>query len=327
MAQTFVYSGREYFKVGRSWAQIREMNLATGQRIQLTDTPRDHWRPWCSPDGRSIFFTSSPLGGDKTLARFDRTKKTETPLLKLEQDLSRVVDAVDGSNLVVQEYGGVIEFVDVAKRQKVRRLSGVNPVLSPDRTLLARQTIADALARPHPQSHVLLSKIDGESEIDLGAGAGPVFLPGGTDLLFARLDRESRKLEIVRFNLQSKTQTVQATTNSEYASEVYDLGVSPDGSTILLATDGGRYGSAVYWQVTYSGVLKSIDDNLGSWGGWSGNGLLIYSTDGRDLRALDAKRGVWGSDIRLLDQLATKIRTVVSGTSMNLEPRWCSAVP
>ncbi|MGI9074427.1 MAG: hypothetical protein ACR2JB_24645 [Bryobacteraceae bacterium] len=59
-AQMFVYSGREYLKVGRSWSQIREMSLATGRQAQLTATPHDHWRPWCSPDGRSILFTPSP---------------------------------------------------------------------------------------------------------------------------------------------------------------------------------------------------------------------------------------------------------------------------
>lgn len=57
-AQTFVYSGREYQTVGRSYAQLRTMDLSTGVTTQLTTSNRDHERPWCSPDdGACIFFT------------------------------------------------------------------------------------------------------------------------------------------------------------------------------------------------------------------------------------------------------------------------------
>jgi len=70
-----------------------------------------------------------------------------------------------------------------------------------------------------------------------------------------------------------------------------------------------------------------IEENLGPWGGWSRNGWLIYSTDGRDLRQLDAKRTVWGSDIKIFDQQTGQTRPVVSGISMNEEPRWCATSP
>jgi hypothetical protein len=66
-----------------------------------------------------------------------------------------------------------------------------------------------------------------------------------------------------------------------------------------------------------------VDDNLHGWGGWSGNGRLMYATDGRDLRSLDSKRSVWVADMKELDQNSGKVQTVVSGVGMNEFPRWC----
>jgi Tol biopolymer transport system component len=85
-AQEIVYSGREYLKVGRSWSQIRELNLTTNQRRQLAVSPRDHWHPWCAPDGKSVFFTSSSENGKEILYRFDRFTKQENASVVLDQE-------------------------------------------------------------------------------------------------------------------------------------------------------------------------------------------------------------------------------------------------
>jgi Tol biopolymer transport system component len=103
-AQILVYSGREYLQQGQSWAQIREVDLATNRRTQLTTSARHHWKPWCSPDNKFILFTTGAI--DKTLYRFDRVTKRETPVIMLEQDIFAVVGALSDSWVMVQEYGG-----------------------------------------------------------------------------------------------------------------------------------------------------------------------------------------------------------------------------
>ena len=268
-AQTFVYSGREYLKVNRSWSQIREMNLATGRRVQLTANPRDHWRPWCAPDGRSILFTSSPPGGEKLLSRFDRITKKETPLITLEQDLFQVVAALDRSNIIVQEYGSVIEFIDIAKNHKVRRVSGLNPVLAPNRMLVAWQTPVDIMARSNQTSHILLSDLNGDSQIDLGEGAAPAFSLDGVTLLFVRLDSANHQYDLVRYNTRAKSQEVQRTKNTDFFAEASDLSVSPGGSATVVSTNRGRYGSAQYWRLGSNMEWTFVEENLGPWGGWS----------------------------------------------------------
>ena len=239
----------------------------------------------------------------------------------LEQDFFGVVTALDRSRIVVQEYGPVIEIVDVDKRQKVRRFRGSNVARKPSGNLIAWQTPSDA---PSAQSHVLLAGVDGTGQVDLGEGAAPLFLPDNVTLMFVRYNKASERYDIVRYNLKEKRQEVQETKPNAIGATAYDLTVSPDGSATVLSAGGGRYGSAVYWLKVANGEWRLIEDNLGGWGGWSPNGLLIYATDGRDLRTLDSQRTVWGSDVRLFDGHTGKIRTIVTGTSMNEEPRWCA---
>ena len=144
---------RQYLHHGQSWAQIREMDLATGRRIQLTTSARHHWKPWCSPDNKSILFTTgSP---DKALYRFDRVTKRETPVMTLEQDFFAVSAALSNSRVVIQEYGGIIEIIDIAAARRIRRFSGINPVVSSDRKLLAWETRRDPFSKVHP--HILFS--------------------------------------------------------------------------------------------------------------------------------------------------------------------------
>ncbi len=312
-AQTFIYSGREYLQQGQSWAQIREVDLATGRRKQLTTSAQHHWRPWCSPDNKSILFTTGAI--DKTLYRFDRVTKRETPLVTLEQDFFTVSAALSDSRIVIQEYGGVIEIIDIAAARSIRRFSGVNPVLSSDRKLLAWQSRVDPFSKVQP--HILFSDVNRDASTDLG-------FANDTELLFLR-QRNETSLEIVRYNIGSQMEQVRVVKPSEYG-DVLDSTLGPDGTTLVIATGGGRYGTAVYWRLTSSGEWSLVDDNLHDWGGWSHDGRLIYATDGRDLRSLDSKRSVWVGDIKLVDQNTGKVQTVISGVSMNQYPRWCGAV-
>jgi hypothetical protein len=324
-AQTVIYSGREYLQQGRSWFHIREVDLATGRHTQLTTDPHNHSNPWCGPDKKSILFTPGTFGHQKSLFHFDRVTKKETFVVLLEQDLFAIVGALDDSRIVVQEYGGVIEIVDIAAGQKVRRISGVNPTIAPNRKVMAWQTAVDTISNPDQKRHILLSDIDGSNSVDLGEGTAPFFMLDGTQLLFARSNKATDQVDIVHYKIKSRVQEVQPTGGIQMPTQEYDLTASLDGSTIVLSTDGGRYGTAVFWRMTSSGEWSIVDENLHPWGGWSGDGRLIYATDGRDLRPLDAQRNVWVSDIKLLDQHSGQTSTVVSGVSMNQDPCWCDS--
>jgi len=315
-AQIFIYSGREYLQQGQSWAQIREVDLATNRKTQLTTSARHHWKPWCSPDNKFVLFTTGAV--DKTLYRFDRVTKLETPVITLEQDIFAVVGALSDSWVLVQEYGGMIEIIDITAAKSIRRFSGVNPVISSGRKLLAWETRVDPFSKVQP--HILLSNVHGNEPTDLGEGRAPVFA-SQTELLFFRGQSET-SIEIVRYNTDTQREQVRVVKAPEYG-DVLDSTLSADGTTLVIATGGGRYGTAVYWRLTLSGEWTVVDDNLHEWGGWSRGRGLIYATDGRDLRPLDAKRNVWVGDIELMDQHTGKVQTIISGVSMNQNPRWC----
>ena len=219
----------------------------------------------------------------------------------------------------------MLEIIDIAAKRRKRRIRGVNAAIAPGGNLMAWQTPVDEMTHPDEHSHVLLSDVRRDSPLDLGEGTAPVFLPGGTQLSFVRLDPATQEFDVVVYDVRTQRQEVQHTRGVEFLRGVYDFSVSPDGSTRMLSTDGGRYGTAVYWRMTSNGDWTLVENNLDPWGGWSRNGWLIYATDGRDLRPLDASRTVWVGDIKLLDQRTGQTRTVVSGISMNQQPHWCQA--
>ncbi len=319
-AQTIVYTGRHYLKKGRSWPEIREFDLATGRDLQLTATSRTHWSPWCAPDHRSILFLTS---SDKGLYRFDRITKREDLLLTLDEVPFNIIGAIDQSKIIVESTNGTIQIIDTSTKATIRRISGGNPALSPNRAMLAWQTPGDTLLHPEQKIHVLPFGINNAGQLDLGEGSSPAFTPDSSNIVFVRFDEPNHRLDLVRHDLVSKSQSVQATAAPDIY-RVYGLTLSTSGSTFVLAACCGDHGSDLYWWLLPDQTWSLIDQNLDPWGGWSRNGLLIYATDGHQLRPLDANRNVWVGDIRLFDSNTGKIRTIVQGTSYNSGPRWCT---
>jgi|GEM_PF-2356677 len=326
-SQTIVYSGRTYLKAGRSWAQIWQVDAQTGQRRQLTITRRDHQSPWCASGGRSILFTA---GNRRVLYRFDRKTRRETLLAVLDRPLLQVIGTISRSQIMLQEDDGSIEIVDIDLNHKVRTMQGYAAVLAPNRRLVA-WTTSGAFPRGAP-SHVMISDVNGSTPLDLGEGSAPAFTPdsltlrfvrGKTMAAFSRTHDTNGPLYEVQYDIASQRQTTTASEASEIV-EPYKLTISPDGVTTILSACCGGYGSPVYWRKTLDGGWSFVDGNLSDWGGWSQSGLLIYATDGHDLRPLDSRRSVWIGDIKLYDSRTSRVRTVVSGVSMNQEPRWCS---
>lgn len=56
-----VYSSRVYQTTGMSWLQLWEVNAVTGQRKQLTSSPRPHERPRCVAGGVEFESGSEPV--------------------------------------------------------------------------------------------------------------------------------------------------------------------------------------------------------------------------------------------------------------------------
>jgi hypothetical protein len=187
------------------------MDLSTGRRTQLTTTARHHHRPWCGPDNKSVLFTTGAL--DKTLYRFDRVTKRETPVMTLEREFYAVSASLSDSRVLVQEYGGIIEIIDINSGKSIRRFSGVNPVVSADRKLLAWQT-----NNPDPfsefQPHILFSDLNAEAGTDIGEGRTPVFA-SDSELLFLRQPNDTLT-EIVRYNTRSRIEQVSVAKGFEY---------------------------------------------------------------------------------------------------------------
>lgn len=117
-AQTFVYSGREYKRVGRSYGQLRTMDLKTGTQTQLTTSDRDHNTPWCSPDGSYILFT---VPDEQWIFKFDRRTKTESREIPLTEELFAFVGMLESNRLLVQHRGGILEVLDLKTNRSVRK--------------------------------------------------------------------------------------------------------------------------------------------------------------------------------------------------------------
>jgi Tol biopolymer transport system component len=182
---------------------------------------------------------------------------------------------------------------------------------------MAWQTSVERVLNKEQRSHVLIARVDGTDQSDLGEGNTPAFVPDNKSVVFVRY--RDKNLELVRYDIETRSQEVSATKHNhsdffeDPFEDPYGLTIGPDGTTIVLSACCGRYGSALFWRLLPDQSWKSLDDNLGAWGGWTQGGLLVYDTDGHDLRQLVPKKGVWVSDIRIFALGTGFIRTNRAG--------------
>ena len=123
-----------------------------------------------------------------------------------------MVGALSDSWVLVQEYGGILEIIDVAAAKSIRRFSGVNPVVSSDRKLLAWETRVDSFSKVQP--HILVWNANRNEPTDLGEGRAPVFA-SQTELLFFRQQSET-STEVVRYNTDTQREQVRVVKAPEY---------------------------------------------------------------------------------------------------------------
>jgi hypothetical protein len=311
--QTFVYSGREYLKVGTSYSQIRLMDLKSGKQAQLSKSSKDHEIPWCTSDG-SIFFTTY---SEKAIYRLDRSTNKESRVMGIAQYLRAFIGELDDQQVVVQEVGEdfEIEILDLKTARSIKRFAGVSPSISPDHKSIAYES----------SSHVYVIDVLNGNVLDIGEGATPAFFPTGNKIAYTKpqISNDVSQIEIVIYDLKtgSKDSNVFAASEKVFQ-RFYDLTIAPDELTMILSVGSGGHGSGVYYLLG-SGKATIIDEQLGRWSGWASSGLLLYDTE-RALRSLDAGRQVWTNDIKVFDFHTGKVRTIIKGISVNLDPSWCN---
>jgi hypothetical protein len=320
--QVFVYSGREYSKVGRSYSQIRSVDIATGKQTQLSKSMRYHNSPWCASDG-SILFT---VPDEKAIYRLDPASGTEHKIMPIDQNLAAVIGELDDQRIVVQEYADdfQIEILDLKMGRSIRKISGLRASISPDHKLIAYE-FSPSIPDQKQVPHVYITEIQSGNVLDLGEGATPTFLPTQGKLVYTHPEKTKNapQIEIVIYDLNTgKSNSKIFTADEAIFPEFADLTVAPDGGTMVLASAGGGHGSSVYYLLR-SGSATVIDSDLLGWAGWSSNNLLLYGTD-RILRALDKNRSVWVTDIKVFDSHTGSVRTIKGGISLNLDPQWCT---
>jgi Tol biopolymer transport system component len=319
--QTFVYSGREYLKTGKSYPQIRMMDIPTGKSAQLSKSARDHAIPWCTSDG-SIYFTSYD---EKAIYRLDRDSGNESKVMPIARDISAFIGELDDRRIVVQEVGHdfEIEILDLKAGRSIRIFDGVSASISPDHKAIAYQypPLDSDVA-----SHVYVAEIESGKILDLGKGATPAFFPTGGKLAYTLPPQNTNLTQIKTIIYDLKTGSKDSrifSAKDEIFSWFTNLTIAPDGLTMILGNASGGHGSDVYYLLR-SGTATIIDQYLQGWAGWSANGLLLYATE-EEIRALDSHRQVWVNDIKAFDFHTGKARTLIKGISANIAPCWCTS--
>jgi hypothetical protein len=318
--QTLVYSGQNYLPQGKSYSEIRLLDLTTGKTVQLSQSARSHGTPWCASDG-SILFT---VPWQEGLYRLDRKTGTEQKLATTDQPNVSIVGELRNGRIVLQEFTSefVIQFYDLKTGRVVRSFPGLLPSISSDQNWIAYQYPASPL-KPGI-SHVFIAEVEGSKVVDLGPGETPVFFPAEKKLAYTHPEKSEggNTIEVVIYDLQHddrKTAVFQG--RDELSANFHHLIAAPDGITMILTLDGGAHGPPDSYLLR-DGTATSINLDLSELAGWSNNGLLLYSTSDT-LRPLDRRRNVWASDIEVFDYRTQKIKPVVTGISANTDPQWC----
>jgi Tol biopolymer transport system component len=319
-SQSFIYSGREYRKVGKSYWQIRFLDIATGKQKQLSISARDHSIPFCTSDG-SIFFT---IYGEHAIYRLDPVTGKESIIMPIAHELGAFIGDLDNQRVAVQVVGNDfgIEILDLKTGRSIKNFKGVSASVSPDHKFIAYEYPP---SDPHVVSHVYIAEIHGDKVLDMGEGATPAFFPNGEKIAYtlAQKSKDSSQIETIIYDLKKGTRDSKIFTAANRVFDwFYDLTIAPDGITMILSNAEGQHGSGAFY-LLQNGSATKIDESLQGWAGWSTNGLLLYATE-RDIRELAGVGGVWVYDIKAFDLHTGKIRTLIKGISANEDPCWCS---
>lgn len=183
-----VVSRRAYAAHGRTWRQLWISNPESTQFRQLTVSSRDHTKPLCSRDGRSIYFISDRdparslnayAGGDgREVWAFDRTTGRERLIWRTTNDDGLDLSGTTAGGALLVRLGTELRTL-LHDPWRIEKLDSA--AVSPDGRMLAAVIARsiDQEGQSHDSQLFLVDSVSGKSRSRLGNYQGPAWSPDG----------------------------------------------------------------------------------------------------------------------------------------------------
>ncbi len=322
-----IFSRRVYADHGRTYQQIWEWRASDGSLKALTHTPRNHFQPISSRDGKRIYFLAGPDdSGITNVWSFDRRAGIEREILA-GRDYTLIGIAGDGAPLVSRERGAPPGETKVfrAGRAAVLLVSGCGAAVSPDGARLAFGTCnLDAEYTMHYGKELFVTDTaTGKSKVRIGDCHGPAWSPDGSRIAC------SEGQDIVILDVAAKRELDRVRFRGHILPPVEESGPeieewSPDGKSLLVGTLGEETSSGSPQSdffVLNLGTKTWTAAGSGNDAVWlPGRNAILFTTP-KDLAPLGrTTKNVWVEHLALFD-LATRQQTLLtSGATNNVEP-------
>jgi Tol biopolymer transport system component len=325
-----IFSRRVYAEHGRTYQQIWERRASDGGLKALTHSPRNHFQPMSSRDGKRIYFLAGPDDSETTgVWSFDRSTGLEREILAGRGYALAGVSG-NGALLISTERGAPSGERRVLRAgpKPVLLATACGAALSPDGARMAFDTCTvDAEYTMHYGKELFVTDTaTGRSKLPIGDCHGPAWSPDGGRIAcsegqdLAILDVAARReLDRVRFRGHAMPPSA-AFGESEPEIE----GWSTDGKSLLVGTLGEETSSsapqldfflldlaAKTWTAAGSG-----NDAM-----WVPAGNAILFTTPRDLAPLGrTAKTVWVEHLALFDVATHQQTLLTSGATNNVDP-------
>jgi WD40 repeat protein len=311
-----LFGRRIYAAQGRTYQQIWMFDSHTNKTVPLTNTPRRHLQPVCSPDGRKIWFLSGVFGDEKNteLWSFDPQTRTETLAVRVESDILRLLGGTNN-----RAFFTAIKESDSFLYRWDGHLTKLSPLSATALDSVALSPDDQSLAVPAAdQRSVTMMEVSGAKGHKLNNCSNPLWSADGKKLA-CTAGQTVRVLDLATGVETGHADFLQRQTPPAVAD------FSPDGTKVLVKTVGANHSSTYpqsdYWVLemaqqkwTFAGAGQSAIFITGK------NVLLVTP---RELSAV-GQRHDWVSQLLLVDPVTHAQTPVAAGTTNNVEPCRCT---
>jgi hypothetical protein len=188
-----VFSRRVYQERGRTYQEIWNWNPADNSIKQLSDSPRDHFRPTCS-GGRILFVSPEDWQDSAKLWSFDRTSKEEKIAGRVPERSDRkspikgcAVSATSGTAKACAN-GAEVVITRNQKQAAPVRIGHDMPIewmeWSPDDQWLLVATLGWETNSTSPQLDFYLVQAGPMAIVKVGSGNDGMWVPGRNEVLY-----------------------------------------------------------------------------------------------------------------------------------------------
>jgi len=324
-----VLSRRVYAEHGRTWRQLWIASTGSLDFRQLTHSARDHMEPFCSRDGKLIYFVSDRDGPrslnayagaiDRELWAFDRQTGQERLVWQTSDE--------DGLHLNgTTADGGVLIRAGTELRSLLQRhpwhIDKIDPAdnaaaVSPDGRALAI-VIAGSLDKDGQSHDAKLFMVDtaaGQSRVQVGKYEAPAWSPDGSRIAAIAGDR----LAIVHVATRKEVARV-GWPKPDRAAE--DLAWSPDEKYVLAGLSGEAAGSGdpqrdyFLLNIAAGTWTPALTAQRVLW--LQGSGTLLYLRPvGTAPLAPGSTHNVWTAQLAAFDPATHKDTPLTTGLVLN----------